>query len=139
MSATCELGTSFCDAVPNSTGLSGRIRAFGDTQHASNQLLLMADRLPADKWGIFFRGDAQVLVQNPGGSLGTLCAGGTILRFEPILVGAAGIATYSPDIPNLPGGHVWSLGDTLLFQFWHRDNIPQSVSNMTDAIKVQLQ
>ena len=42
-------------------------------------------------------------------------------------------------IPNLPGGHVWSPGDTLFLQFWHRDNIPQPVTNMTEAISVQLQ
>jgi len=74
--ASALVGTSYCTALPSSTGSPARLCAGGSASVAANDLYLAASPVP-DQPGIFFYGRSPIEI--PFGD-GRLCAGGGIFR-----------------------------------------------------------
>lgn len=104
------LYTEYCGpAQANSTGSPGAARALGSSLVADNDVVLEASGLPDQQFGYLLASRTQGFIQNPGGSQGSLCLGGEILRFvRPGEVGSTGgIDAFSltldlADFPSLP-------------------------------------
>ncbi len=139
-----DLGTRYCSpAVTNSTGLPGTLRAMGSDVVADQLFILRAEDLPANEFGLFLVSATQAFIQNPGGSQGNLCLGGTIARFSHDVKNSGPTGTFSlaVDLTQLPGPLNVPVmpGDTWNFQAWHRDKNPMPTSNFTDAVSVTFQ
>ena len=133
-----SIGSNYCGiAVPNSTGGSGQIGAYGSTSVADNNLLVVAQGLPAGNFGLFLNSATQdfVPVPVPGETVGNLCLGGEIGRGAVVLSSALGSASTQYDLSALPqpmGPVSVMAGEAWYFQLWYRDS--GSDSNYTDAI-----
>ncbi len=138
------VGTPFCMANPNSTGLTGAISASGSANVAANDLTLRGSDLPLNAFGFFLVSDTQGFIANPGGSEGNLCLGGSIGRYvgagQIQNSGATGEISLLIDnqlIPSPTGLFPVMVGDVLNFQAWHRDsNMGAAVSNFTNGLEV---
>ena len=139
-----SVGNTICaQPTPNSTGQTGRLRALGAGEREFNDLTLVADQLPANAATLFFTGTAEVSSMFPGGSQGTLCAGGAIGRYvgpeQVMSSGTEGRATLRLDLGATPSPTAFvdvMVGETRYFQAWHRDANPGATSNFTDAVAV---
>lgn len=139
------LGINYCDANPNSTGMSSSLSAEGSLTVADNDLTLTASGLPTFGFGFFITSDLEGFVPNPGGSSGNLCLAGAVGRYVgPGQIqnsGAAGEITLAADLTQIPtpNGFISVLtGDTRSFQLWHRDSTPGGAptSNFTDGLRL---
>ncbi len=145
----CEdVGVNYCDpAVANSTGQPGEISAIGSPFVSDNQITLQASQLPSFQFGIFITSQTPGFIANPGGSLGNLCFGGALGRYNQggQIFGTAGNGTASLIIDLTqtpqPSGFVSVMaGETWNYQAWHRDTVGgQSESNFTNAIGITFQ
>lgn len=143
------IGTSYCSpAVPNTTGLPGRIEAVGSDIALDNDLTLKAADLPNNQFGIFMNSLTPGLIANPGGSQGNLCVIGSIGRYngsnEIQNSGMTGTFELVIDLSMTPTptGTVSIIsGQTWYFQTWYRDFISGqgAVSNFSNAIEIQFQ
>ncbi|MCA9001776.1 MAG: hypothetical protein KDB61_07630 [Planctomycetes bacterium] len=142
------IGTNYCGpAALNTRGLSGRIAAVGSPLASANDVTLLADSLPFNQFGIFLASSVPGTVQNPGGSVGTLCFGGSFGRYNQtsqiFFTGATGQASLSLDLNQTPTPTQTvpiQAGETWYFQAWHRDHTgTQSISNFTDAVEIPFQ
>ena len=137
------VGSNFCGpAVPNSSGASATIRAFGSTAVGA-PLGLVAEGMPNNEFGYFLIGNGSTLV-NPPGSMGNLCILGTTLgRFNSLEQiqntqfngNSFGLVIDSLQLPLNPAGPAMA-GETWNFQAWFRDG---ASSNFTDAIAITFQ
>lgn len=129
------IGSSFCNATPNSTGRSGHIRAFGSDFADDDELALIAEDLPVHRAGFFLMGNARVGLQPPG-SAGVLCVGGTLVRLLPGLSNSGANGTFRRDVgtDHLPAVGSLAAGQTWNFTAWYRDS--GSSSNFTDAVGI---
>lgn len=139
------IGTSYCSAVPNSTGAAAAIGATGSEAVANNDVTLTCTDLPANAFGYFLTGTARAFVMGPGGSQGDLCIGGSIGRFNRAAFneiqnsGAAGQFSIMIDLTNIPtamGPVALVPGDTRTFQCWYRDANPIVTSNFSDGVEI---
>ncbi|MBL4771440.1 MAG: hypothetical protein JKY61_09940 [Planctomycetes bacterium] len=136
------IGADVCSGVVNSTGQPGQIRALGTTIAAEGNLRMQAVNLPANQAGYFLASRQTGFFPNSGGSLGTLCLAGSILRLNTPahlgLSGADGRRTIQLDPAAFPSpGHPPILsGQTWIFQYWYRDNQPTPATNFTGATAV---
>ncbi len=136
-----ELGTPFCSpAVANSTGVPARIGAAGHAVAGGLPLTLRATDLPTHSFGYFLGSQTTAHVPMAGGSMGTLCLGGNLGRFDAQIVNSGGGGSFQIDvdttnIPGLPPSAVQP-GETWTFQAWFRDANPSVTSNFTDAVQV---
>lgn len=138
------IGSPYCMANVNSTGVPGVLSADGSTMVAMNDVTLNASMLPANAFGFFIVSSAQGFIQNPGGSFGNLCVIGGIGRY----VGPGQIQTSGPSgsfslmidltsIPQPTGSVPAAAGDTWNFQTWYRDSSPMGPgSNFTNGLEV---
>lgn len=131
------IGTTYCEAIANSSLLAGSITAYGSDVLADNDVSLFADQLPNNKFGMLVIARTQGNVIPPGAT-GRLCVGpGGIARLTNSIqsTGNHGTLSFSPDLTNLPViiGTV-NTGDTLNFQFWFRDT--GSTSNFSNATSI---
>jgi hypothetical protein len=141
------IGMNYCTANPNSTGATGRIDAFGSRTVSNNDVTLVASSLPTNAFLFFLTSRTQGFVQNPGGSAGNLCLGGSIGRYvgpgQVQNTGAVGEASLVLNLNQMPqpGGFVMAMpGDSWNFQAWHRDVVGGNVvSNFTDGTTVVFQ
>lgn len=139
------LGAEFCLSEPNSTGSSSSLVATGNLDAQANDLTLTCSGLPTQQFGIYLFSFTPGLVVNPGGTGGVLCLGNPVGMdtSHVINTGLAGIATRSVDLTGLPQPNqvvAAQAGDTLHFQFWHRDVLTAgSLSNFSPGLRVQLQ
>ncbi|MEL6713541.1 MAG: VCBS repeat-containing protein, partial [Planctomycetota bacterium] len=142
-----SIGAPECSpAVPNSTGSSGRIRGAGSTELGIGRTRLVVDRLPAGVTTLFLAsrtaGATPVM-----GSVGTLCLGGAIGRFNgPGEIGsttASGFRVLDVDLDAIPRPNALvaaAPGETWRFSAWHRDTVAgQATSNFTDAVAISFQ
>lgn len=136
-----NIGSNYCSAVPNSTGLTGSIGASGSTTVTDQDFHLWADGMPTGEFGYFLNSPTQGFVSNPGGSAGNLCLGGLIGRHSASIAqtsgdGYLGIQVDLNALPR-PMGQPPIIavqpGETWNFQCWHRDG---SSSNFTDGLTV---
>ncbi len=138
------LGTPYCGpAVPNSTGASATISATGSTTLGLNRFGLKATNMPSSSFGYFLVGAVQGLQPNVPGSIGTLCLGQSIGRFNgPGQIqwsGASGRFELAVDLTSLPqptGAVSVVPGETWNFQAWYRDVAPGggATSNFTNGL-----
>ena len=123
---TGTLGSSFCPATPNSTGVAGEITASGSATAADNNLTLTASNLPVGQFGIFVT-SATTIAGNPVGA-GVLCLGCAVGRYNApgqiLQANASGEFSLAVDLTLTPlPSSVTSVmaGDTRSWQAWHRD------------------
>lgn len=136
------VGTSFCTAVPNSTGQAGLMSATGSANVADNNLTLLASRLPAG-FGIFVVSRDQGFTSVPN-SVGNLCLSGIIGRYqmqsEIFQVNANGLGSLMLDLQEIPQANALVAvvpGDTWRFQAWHRDVVAgTATSNFTAGLEI---
>ncbi|MEM6572392.1 MAG: VCBS repeat-containing protein [Planctomycetota bacterium] len=136
---------TYCEDGPpaNSTGDQGSIGSSGTTSLAANDLMLTAERLPLQSFGFFIVGDVPSVVAPPGGSP-FLCIAGTVGRLigpgQVVSSGALGAVAVDVDllaIPTPAGPVAAQPGDTLYFQYWHRDlGSTSALSNALGAVVV---
>jgi len=137
------IGTNYCLANPNSTGMTGAMSASGSASVASNNFTVTASDLPTSQFGIFVTSMDQGFVPNGGGSSnGNICLGGVIGRFfmpsQILSTGGAGEFSLSLPLGSFPQGNGFVAvmpGETWNFQAWHRDGVGQG-SNFTDGLSV---
>jgi hypothetical protein len=143
-----SIGTNYCTpAVSNSTGTSGAIEATGSATALDDDLTLTALDLPLNAFGYFLTSRTQGLVNQPGGSQGVLCLGGSIGRYtgpgQIQNTGALGSFSLQLDLTQTPqptGFVAVIAGETWNFQTWHRDAIAgNATSNFTDAVTILFQ
>ncbi|MGD2018000.1 MAG: choice-of-anchor B family protein, partial [Planctomycetota bacterium] len=138
---SAPVGTAYCQAEPNSTGLAGEVVGEGTSFLVENDLELVATQLPPQQTGFFIVADGQASVPMIGGGQGTLCVGGTTGRYlsQAGTSDAAGTLRLVVDAAAIPAptGAVATLpGDTWNFQCWHRDANPGPTSNFTEGYSV---
>ena len=140
-----SLGTNYCAANPNSTGVPAVMGASGSAIAAANDLTLEATELPPNSFCFFLTSQSQGFVQNPGGSQGNLCLGGAIGRFvgpgQIVNSGPAGAATLGVDLtlhPTPTGPVTIVAGETWNFTTWFRDSAGGApTSNFSDGLELQ--
>ncbi|MEZ6014437.1 MAG: hypothetical protein R3F49_04935 [Planctomycetota bacterium] len=115
-----------CIANPNSASTDGaHLCASGSTDLAANNLNLFVNGLPGSSLGYFLMSKTEAApFALPAPSEGTLCLGGTIVRFAAFVQAANinGTVSFSPDLANIPSpGAPLVPGDTAVFQYWYRD------------------
>ena len=134
------LGTRYCDSPPNSTGSRAVLSATGSRVATDNDVTMSVVDLPPNQFGILVNGTDSAFVQNPGGSAGHLCLGGTLGRYNAQIAntGAAGAVSISLDLGATPSGAGFTsvaAGDDWFFQFWYRDT--PATSNFSSAMTIQ--
>ncbi|MEZ6013589.1 MAG: hypothetical protein R3F49_00620 [Planctomycetota bacterium] len=145
--AGVPIGANYCNTNANSTGVSGRIDAYGSTAVASNDVTLTATDLPNSAFLFFLTSTSTGQINNPGGSQGNLCLGGAIGRYVGAgqiqntgMTGSASLALNLNQIPTPNGFVAATAGQTWNYQAWHRDVVGgAATSNFTDATSVTYQ
>lgn len=138
-----SVGTVICaSAVPNSTGLPGRLTANGYDLVEVNKLAVMAEDLPVGQTTLLLNSRVQAAPYSVLGSDGLLCIGQPIGRYygQVATADALGRATFPLDLERTPtptGLVGISVGETWTFQAWSRDTSPSGgTSNFTTGIAV---
>jgi hypothetical protein len=133
-----NIGTNYCTAVPNSTGFTGLIQASGSGHAGGNPFHLLASRMPLNQFGYFIASTAQANF-SPGTSVGVVCVGNPLSRFNQQVQTTGGSGTFqlnvnTNSIPIPTGGTTAILaGQTWNFQGWYRDGL---TNNLTNAVSV---
>ncbi len=133
---TCEcLVITYCSTSPNTVGPGARIGMGGSPFISSNNLVLIADDVPTNQFGIFYYGPLQNEV--PFGS-GYRCVGGSTRRLPVVNSGSLGVAVYYLDLLNQPAHpHQITPGDTWNFQYWYRDPSDGNAGfNLSDGLSI---
>lgn len=138
------LGTNYCLAVVNSTGVAGSMSADGSVNVADNNVTLNANDLPNNAFGFFIVSPNQGFVMNPGGSSGNLCLSGNIGRYvgpgqiqNTMSAGSFSLAADLTAVPSPSGPILTMPGMTWNFQAWFRDSGPMgATSNFTDGLEI---
>ena len=142
-----SIGTNYCQAELNSTGVAASMNATGSAVVARNDLVLEANDLPLRSFGFFLVASTSGFVQNPGGSEGNLCLGGAIGRYvgpgQIMSSGASGTISLAVDntaVPQPNGAIAVTAGETYFFQLWNRDAVNgTATSNFTDGYEITFQ
>ncbi len=130
----CPLISNVCTSTTNSTGLAALMHSFGQNRISSNNLILNATNLPADKTGLFFFGQTQTQV--PFGN-GWRCVASPFLRLPATTSNLLGDLYWPLNLNTLPGGTVIHAGEVWYFQAWFRDPAAGGAgSNTSDALRV---
>ena len=138
------IGTNYCGpAIPNSSGNSGLLEAYGSEFVADNDVTLQASGLAQNQFSMFVNSMSQGLVTPPG-SQGNLCLSGGIGRHKANIIntGATGEASLVLDLTLVPtpsGPVAVQPGETWYWQLWFRDNNPTATSNFTDGVGITFQ
>ena len=136
------VGTTFCDAQPNSTTRPAYIAGEGSAVVALNDLTLSVCELPVGSNGYFVVSRDQNVIVNPGANQGILCVASTAMgRYGNNVLTAdpAGTVSLAVDLTAIPQplGSVPALaGDTWNWQYWYRDANPGPTSNFSTALSV---
>lgn len=125
---TAEPGVSYCSATTNSTGSPGHLSASGSASLSSDDLVLRASSIP-NRPGVFFYGTTRS--QQPFGG-GNLCVGPPHTRLLPAVFATGNSASRAVD--SRAQGFV--PGQTVDFQFWHRDPAGGTGFNLTRGYEV---
>ena len=143
-----DLGTSYCDAVPNSTGVAGSLAASGSSLAAGGSVTFLAADLPVGASAILLAAPLRAWLPLFAGGDGTFCLGGAIGLYDApaqiARVDSTGRASFPVDlqaIPNGAGGVIIGMsGDVWNFQCWHRDRRANGAptTNFTTAVEIVL-
>ena len=128
------LSWSYCNSVINSTGLPGTMLALGSGQAVTNDVTLIASQLPPNQLGYFLTSQTQGFFMPPG-SLGVICLGGNIGRYNGN-IGQGPTFSLQIDLTSMPVNPPQAVvpGETWNFQCWYRDI--GNTNNFTDAVSV---
>jgi glucose/arabinose dehydrogenase len=122
--------TAYCQANPNSTGQISQLFSIGSLSVTDNDFILLAANLPVLQFTYLLAGTASGFIQNPGGSNGNFCLGGSGARFSSQIGQSDFLGTYTRtlDLTQFPTNPMSSVqaGETWYFQAWHRENGGQS-------------
>lgn len=142
---TTGIGTPYCVAVANSTGVAGVLGAAGSVGISNNDVTLLGSQLPVNSFGFFIVSPNQGFVMNPGGSSGNLCLSGQVGRYvgpgqiqQANAMGEFDLALDLTMIPSPTGFLSANTGDTFNFQAWYRDSLMGggATSNFTNGLQV---
>lgn len=132
-----------CDAVPNSTGLPGRLFARGSAEVAVNSFTLRGDQLPPGQFAIAIVSRQLGLTTMLSGP-GSLCLSGPIGRVdEPgqvLPIDSSGVFSLGLDLTRVPTPNQFVAvqpGESWTFQLWHRD-VP-SLSQFSGIVSVRFE
>lgn len=135
-----SIGTNYCAAVPNTTGVAATISASGSATASDNDFTLTASDMPAMQFGIFLTSQTQAAT--PVAS-GILCLGGNVIRFQGagqiLQADANGEFSLAIDLTAIPAGVPTPInaGDTYNWSAWYRDTSPAGpTANFTDGLEV---
>ncbi|MBK7644343.1 MAG: FG-GAP repeat protein [Planctomycetes bacterium] len=114
------VGTTFCSAVPDSSGLPAAIGGHGTSSVSANGLLLSTENVPPHATGVFLIGSGTTPL--PAGN-GVLCIGGAAVhRLGVVSADASGrlvlpldLLHLPPSVPAILPGADWN------FEAWFRD------------------
>ena len=142
-----RIGTNYCSANVNSTGVAASMFATGSESVATNDVTLGASLLPFNAFGFFLTSLDRGFVAGPGGSQGNLCLGGAIGRYvgpgQIQSSGAAGTISLAVDLTQHPtpsGFAAVQAGETWRFTAWFRDVAAGSTtSNFADGLEIVFQ
>jgi len=134
------IGTNFCQSAVNSTGGSALITTTGTASVAANDLVLVANPVPAGQPGIFYYGPDQLMGVPFGDGFRCVAgAAGTIERLFPFAV-ADGAGDLAFSVDNTAPAHAPQLGvvgSTWNFQAWFRDPAAaMSGFNLSDGLEI---
>ena len=136
------LGTNYCAAAVNSTGVIATMSAIGSATVADNDVTLTSSDMPLNTFGFFLNSMTQGFVPNPGGSDGNLCLGGGVGRYVGMgqiqSSGPAGEINLAIDLTSHPiptGLGSVSAGETWNFTCWFRDSSPGG-SNFANGLEI---
>lgn len=145
-------GELLCRGEPNSTGAPSTLAALSVSEFevAANDLSLEVSGLPPLVLGFFIVSRNFGVFNAVGGGDGRLCIGSSdVGRYSSSLNASSAKGEVAFDIDNtsvpLPSagstGLAVEAGDTLNFQFWHRDTSAAGLntSNLSDAVTVTFQ
>lgn len=143
------VGTSYCPAQPNSTGVGAGLIAVGSPSALENFFYVGASGIPRDSFAMLATGPQQANLPGAGGSQGTLCLGGPIGRFtrpsEILRADPVGNVFMPVDLTDFPTPNARisvTPGTTVYFQIVYRDVDPTTgaaTSNFTDALCMTFQ
>ncbi|MFT5052630.1 MAG: hypothetical protein ACI8QZ_004066 [Chlamydiales bacterium] len=133
----CGAPESHCVGGLHSEDGQARMGYIGSSSIARNDLLLMAEQAPLNKFGIFFYGPNAIQVAFGDGFR---CVGGMTRRLNPAInTGANGVAIRALDL-TAPGVGAAPInpGEVLSFQFWFRDPMGPGGSgfNLSDGLAI---
>jgi hypothetical protein len=103
-----------CSSLPNSTGATAQLSAYGSDAAGSEWLTIRAEGLPPQATAILFQGAAAGFT--PMGSF-NLCLGGQLQRRGGVQIADQGTADFAIDLVSI------TPGETLFFQVFHRDPV----------------
>ena len=138
------VGTNYCTANANSTGVAAEMSAVGSDVAAANLVTMTCSSMPSNAFGFMITSMAQGFIMNPGGSSGNLCLGGTIGRYVgPGQIqnsGSMGEVSLVLDLNQQPtptGFVAVQAGETWNFSTWFRDSGPAGpTSNFSDGYSI---
>lgn len=136
--SAASIGSTYCAAVPNSTGAVGTLTATGSPFVSDAELTLDVADLPPNVFGLYLASPTQGNTPQAGG-VGTLCLGGAIGRFNADIFDSGTAGAHALDValgsvPTPTGSVAVAPGETWNFQVWHRDG--GASSNFTQAVSV---
>lgn len=126
--------SSYCEALPNSTGASATIQSTGTPSFAVNNFVLSALDLPANSPCVFFHGTTRLDVPVAFGD-GLRCTGGTLKRLGTTTATGGGVIQFQ-DLLSTPYAGIQP-GDVRRFQLLYRDPAAMGAGfNTTAALEV---
>ena len=141
-SASAQIGATYCSTNLNSTGSIALISATGSTDVTLNDVTLNCDALPLNAFGYFITSQTQGFNANPNMSSGNICIGGDVGRYAGDILnsGSTGGVSLTLDLTDVPHpivSYAVMPGDTVNFQYWHRDtNAMGLTSNFSEGLEI---
>lgn len=135
----CEgfIGTTTCISMPNSTGVGAFLEAIGSADADDRALVLNVTDVPRNQFGLFVISATAANVPLGGASQGVLCVGSPVIRFNGVVSDrGTGVASFAPDLADIPTVGAVQAGQSWFFQYWYRDQNPFLTSNLSSALRV---
>lgn len=135
------IGTPYCTATPNSSGSAAAMSAAGSDSVAANNLVLVAQPVPANQNGLFYYGPEAGLA--PFGN-GFRCVNPGSTGFARLAIESAssgGVLSHSLDNTAPPTATTLiTAGSTWFFQAWFRDPAAGGAFfNLSDGLEITFQ
>ena len=145
LGGSVNIGTNYCTAIANVTGVPSRMSATGQTSVAANNVTIMASDLPPSQFGIFVVSNMTGFIPAGTSSNGNICLGGVIGRYNQtgqiLSTGATGEFSLPINLMTVPQGNGLAQvmpGEDWHFQAWHRSAVGLG-SNFSDGLTISFQ